>query len=468
MNRKSTYIDQTWVRIFTAILLLLIALLAGCSGETILDAVFPTRDAQETVSTTSTAEEGTSAVATAATTEVSATEDNPTPQPTAQETQPFTIDQSELLVWIPEEFSTLSDSGASLILQQRIEDFERQNPGTVVTVRVKASSGPSGILDSLINTQQAASAALPQIILLSQADMQEAAELQLIVPIEEFIQTADIKNFYPYAHEISSQDGVLFGFPFAGDALVGITTAEIAPSEFVEWDDIRSQKAPLYFAANYPQAHLFISQYLSSGGILTDEQGHAMIAAESMQTVLEVFDQNLQNKTFLPEFSSLNTSEDVWNAFLSGETEWVINWASRGLKSDMEGLKIFQLPSLGKEPYVSATGWVWSIVNTDTGIPELGPQFIEFLSDPVFQADYCQAAGYLPVMPNSLSLYEDDGSLNQISNILIAAHPFPENDLILEIGPIFRDATLSVINQTSSIEEIITAAQQQLEALQTK
>ena len=193
-----------------------------------------------------------------------------------------------------------------------------------------------------------------------------------------------------------------------------------------------------------------------------------MIAAENMQMVLEVFDENLQNKTFLADFSSLNTSEDVWNAFLSGQTEWIINWASRGLKSDVEGLKIFQLPSLGKEPYVSATGWVWSIVNNDAGIPELGPQFIEFLSDPVFLADYSQAAGYLPVMPNSLSLYEDDGSLNQISNILIAAHTFPENDLILEIGPIFRDATLSVLNQTSTIEEIIVAAQQQLEALQTK
>ena len=465
MNRKSTYFDQTWVRIFTAIILLLIALLAGCSGETILDAVFPTRDAQEVLSTVSTAEEGTSTVAA---TEIAAAEDSPTPQPTTQETQPFTIDQSELLVWVPEEFSTLSDSEASLILQQRIEDFERQNPGTVVTVRVKASSGTSGILDSLSNTQQAASAALPQIVLLSQTDMQEAADMQLIVPIEEFIQTAEIKNFYPYAHEISRQDGILYGFPFAGDALVGITTAENAPSEFIEWDDIRSLKAPLYFAANYPQARLFISQYLSSGGILVDEQGHAMIASENMQTVLEVFDQNLQNKTFLADFSSLNTSEDVWNAFLSGETEWIINWASRGLKSDVEGLNIFQLPSLGKEPYVSATGWVWSIVNIDTGIPELGPQFIEFLSDPVFLADYCQVAGYLPVMPNSLSLYEDDGSLNQISNILIAAHTFPENDLILEIGPIFRDATLSVLNQTSSVEEIITAAQQQLEALQTK
>jgi len=462
MNRKSTYFDQTWVRIFVAILFLAIAMLAGCSGENILDAVFPTRNAQAAEPIN---EEGTSVTAT---TQAAATENSPTPQPTTQETQPFTVDQSELLIWIPEEFSTLTDSEASLILQQRIEDFERQNPGTVVTVRVKASNGTSGILDSLKNTQQAASAALPQIVLLSQTDMQEAADQQLILPVQEFIQTSDPKDFYSYAYEISSQNGILFGFPFVGDALVGITSTEITPSELITWDDLRSHNTSLYFAANYPQARLFVSQYLSSGGILADEQGHAVIDEESMQTVLAVFDQNLRSKTFLSGFSSLNTSEDVWNTFVSGESQWVINWASKALKSDVEELNIFQLPSLGNEPYVSATGWVWSIVNIDTGIPEIGPQFIEYLSDPAFLADYSQAAGYLPVMPNSLSLYEEDGSLNQISNILIAAHTFPENDLILEIGPIFRDATLAVLNQTSTIEEIIATAQQQLEALQTK
>ena len=140
MNRKSTYFNQTWVRIFAATFFLMIALLVGCSGETILDTVFPTRNVQESVQTT---EEGTSVMAA---TEVAVSEDYPTPQPTTQETQPFTVDQSELLIWVPEEFSTLTDSEASLILQQRIEDFERQNPGTVITVRVKASNGTSGIL----------------------------------------------------------------------------------------------------------------------------------------------------------------------------------------------------------------------------------------------------------------------------------------------------------------------------------
>ena len=163
-----------------------------------------------------------------------------------------------------------------------------------------------------------------------------------------------------------------------------------------------------------------------------------MIAEENMRTVLDVFDQNLRSRIFSSNFSSLNTSEDVWNTFLSGDAQWAINWASKALRSDIEDLQIFQLPSLGKEPYVSATGWVWSIVDVESGVPEIGPQFIEYLSDPCFSGrSYSQAAGYLPVMPNSLSLYEDDGSLNQVSNILIAAHTFPENALILEVGPIF-------------------------------
>jgi len=462
MNKKSTYFDQMWVRIFTSIFLMVIALLAGCSGETCLDSVFPTRTIQEITDVP--VDES----PIAPTADLGVTENVPTPQEISQDAQNFTVDQSELLVWLPEEFSTMTDSEASLSLQQRIEEFERQNPGVVVTVRVKASSGTSGILDSLKNTKQAAPAALPQIVLLSQSDMQVAAEQQLILPVQEFIHSADPKNYYSYAFEISSMDGILYGLPFVGDALVGMTTEEITASDFVTWDDIRSQNAPLYFAANYPQARLFISQYLSTGGVLLDELDHAMFTEENMQIVLGMFDQNIESKLFLASFSSLNTSEDVWNVFLSGDAQWVINWASKALQSDIEDLQIFQLPSLGSTPYVSATGWVWSIVNIDSGIPEVGPQFIEFLNDPIFLAEFSQAAGYLPVMPNSLTLYADDGSLNQISNILIAAHTFPENDLILEIGPIFRDATLAVLNQTSTIEEITAIAQQQLEALQTK
>lgn len=465
MNKKRAKFDQLWIRVFTAAFLLIFTLVAGCSGQAILDTVFPSGSTSE----------GTEMQAenTAELTDGASTDETETPaisvteQPTA-EVGDFTIAQSEILVWVPEEFTTLEESEASLLLQQQIDDFERENPGVVVNVRVKSSSGTSGILNSLKNTKTAAPSALPQVILLTQADMESAAEQQLILPVEEYSHEINPAIYYSYAHEISNSNGVIYGFPFVGDALVGIATGDIANVNFASWDDLRAERTLLYFAANYPQARLFISQYLSAGGSMVDEQGITTFSDEILLQVLEEFNLNVDSNIFSNSFNTLNTSDDVWAIMQAGETEWVINWASKALQSDSVGYQIFQIPSLGTEAYASATGWVWSVVNTESEIAEIVPMFIEYLSEPQFLAEYSQAIGYLPVMPDSLALYEDDGSLNQLSNILISAHTFPENDLILELGPIFRDATLMVLNQQNTLEEIVETARNQLEALQTK
>ena len=267
---------------------------------------------------------------------------------------------------------------------------------------------------------------------------------------------------------MANHDGVAYGFPFVGDALVGVASENMGDVNFTSWDEIRAEKEPLYFAANNPQASLTVSQYLSTGGALEDEQGHATFAADSLMIVMNAFDLNTRNNIFSDSFATLNTSEDVWSLFENGEANWVINWASKALQSDLPQLQIFQLPSLGTEAYVSANGWVWTIVNSDNLMNDTLSAFIAFLNDPEFLAEYSQAAGYLPVMPDSLSLYEDDGSLNRLSNILLAAHTYSRNDLILELGPIFRDATMSVLSQDYTLDEIIETAQSQIEALQAK
>ena len=465
MNKKSSYFDQFWIRVFTAVFLLVFISFAGCSGEAILDTVFPSGTETVIPDTIQTEQPP---LGTPPASDGDLSEATPTIQGTVETNEDFIVRQSELVVWIPEEFSILDDSPASLLLKQRIEDFERQNPGMVVTVRVKASSGTGGILNSLKNTKIAASTALPHLVLLPAADLPDAVAQQLILPVEDFSQHNNPATYFNYAQEMANHDGVAYGFPFVGDALVGVASENMGDVNFTSWDEIRAEKEPLYFAANNPQASLTVSQYLSTGGALEDEQGHATFAADSLMIVMNAFDLNTRNNIFSDSFATLNTSEDVWSLFENGEANWVINWASKALQSDLPQLQIFQLPSLGTEAYVSANGWVWTIVNSDNLMNDTLSAFIAFLNDPEFLAEYSQAAGYLPVMPDSLSLYEDDGSLNRLSNILLAAHTYSRNDLILELGPIFRDATMSVLSQDYTLDEIIETAQSQIEALQAK
>jgi ABC-type glycerol-3-phosphate transport system substrate-binding protein len=462
MNRKNSHFDQLWIRTFSAVILLIFIFFAGCSGEAIFDTIFPTNSDSSTSEIDETSTELTTEDAT-----ISVEQTTPI-QPTPEVTQEFTIEQNELVVWVPEEFSILVDTEASAILQQRIEEFERQNPGIVVVVRVKASSGSGGILDSLRNTKVAATNALPQIALLSRTDMEDAVEQGLLLPVEEYFHDSNPSTYFSYAYEISQLDGIVYGFPFAGDALVGIASADFSNLEFTSWDDIRAKKIPLYFAANSPQAIFFISQYQSTNGLLVDEQGHASFTSENLMIVLDSFDQNAQKQIFQENFSTLNTNEDVWALLQNGDVKWEINWYSKALQSTISGLQVFQIPSLGSEPYVLAKGWLWTIVNTDTEVAEIVPEFIAFFSDPQFLASFSQAAGYLPVLPTSLALYENGDSFESLNAILTAAHALPENGLIVELGPVFRDATLMVLSQDYSLQEIIETTQRQIEALQTK
>ena len=253
MHTKSPYSNVFWIRIFAAAFLLIFTVFAGCSGEAILDSVFPTDE-----STSPTDVVPTTPVSPQSTTEATLTVD-----PTPQATMDFEITKNEILVWIPEDFSILDDNEAARLLQQQIQDFERQTPGVTVQVRVKAVNGASSIIDSLQNTRIAAPDALPHIVLLPQVDMETAANQQLIVPVEEFTGIGEVEDYFPYAMELSRMDDVTYGFPFVGDAMVGVASADIDLQAISSWDDIRSINEPLYFAANHPQARLTISQSVS-------------------------------------------------------------------------------------------------------------------------------------------------------------------------------------------------------------
>lgn len=472
MNKRSSFFDQFWIRIFSAAIFIAFLFFAGCSGNDIFNVIFPDRTTEveetSTVAAVETDMEGTpfSAEETG-TAEVIATETTSVLE-TADTTQEFTVEQSELVVWVPEEFSILEESSASSIFQQRIEEFERQNPGIVIVVRVKASNGSGSILDSLRNTKAAATSALPQVALLSRADVEDAVGLGLLLPLEEFFGSEKSSTYFPFAHEIAELDGIRFGIPFVGDALVGIADSSVSDLDFTTWDEIQAKRIPLYFAANSPQATFFISQYLSTGGKLLDEQGHASFTDENLSTVLDSYKQNVSDKIFQESFNTLNTNEDVWALLENGSAKWEINWYSKVMQSDLSELQVFQIPSLGEESYTSAKGWLWTIVNKDEEVDETVTEFITFFSDPQFLADFTQASGYLPVLPASLNLYENTDLVERLSSILNASHALPENSLVVELGPVFRDTTLMVLSQDYSNEEILETAQSQIEALQTK
>ncbi|MBI4927628.1 MAG: hypothetical protein HY835_07670, partial [Anaerolineae bacterium] len=154
----------------------------------------------------------------------------PTPQGTPEVTpQPLTTPEviptativvpRELVLWLPPEFDPQAENLAARLLQQRLEQFEKEQ-GYAIKVRLKAIGGPSSLLESMAAASAAAPMALPSVVALPRPDMETAALKGMLVPLDGLSALIDDPDWYEYARELALVQGEAFGLPFAGDAQV--------------------------------------------------------------------------------------------------------------------------------------------------------------------------------------------------------------------------------------------------------
>ena len=117
----------------------------------------------------------------------------PTEMPTvipAQDADP--LGPHILRVWVPPEFNPASGTEAAQIFLSRIEAFTTLYPDVQVEVRVKATLGPGGMLDSLSATQDAAPDGLPDLVALPRPVLETAAARGFIFPLDGKIGRAHV------------------------------------------------------------------------------------------------------------------------------------------------------------------------------------------------------------------------------------------------------------------------------------
>ena len=116
-------------RLGIAFLLLAVVVLAGCQGQSILDAVFPQQDEAFGISESSKESE-----------EAVIEESLPTPKPPE-----FT----DLNIWVPQQFDIAGETEAAVLLRNRFQEFSENNPQINLNVRTKPATGPGSIIETL-------------------------------------------------------------------------------------------------------------------------------------------------------------------------------------------------------------------------------------------------------------------------------------------------------------------------------
>lgn len=352
-----------------------------------------------------------------------------------------------LTLWLPPAFDPALATPAGLLLEERIRQFQFENPGVTINIRIKALEGPSSLLNALSATAPAAPASVPAVIALPRNDMEAAALKGLIYPLEDYSQLLSSPDWYEYARQLSSVQESQFCLPFAGDALAMLYRPLVTGTPAQNWDELLVRGQPAVFAAGDTQALFTLALYVSAGGVLQDNQQRPILQAEALEKVLTIYQRGLISGYFPTWLPAITDHAQAWQAYSEQRVPIAFTWSSYYLGNLPADTNITSLPGLAETPVSMATGWSWCISELDPARRALAVRLAEYLVDPEFSGQWTAAAGYLPTRPTALASWSNQSLRSTINQIVLSAQVEPDNDQLYTLGPILENAATQVLQQ---------------------
>lgn len=383
------------------------------------------------------------------------------PTPTATPGMPAK-ETASLTIWVPPQFDPQGPTSSGELFQARIDEYLSEHPSLTIDVRVKALSGPGGILDTLRTARDAAPLVLPDVIALPRSLMETAAGEDLIAPFGEYGGLFEDKDWYSFADQLARIDEEIYGIPFAADILVFAYKTDSLESSPGSWEELLSNPKPLAFPASDPHAFVTFAFYQSAGGNIATLNDSYVIDRSPMMEVLSFYQQARQVEVMPYWITQFDTDQQAWNAYTERQSTQVVTWISNYLQTEPFNTSLGALPTAEGRAFSYATGWVWSIV--DKGQPlDLSMEFIDTLTDTRYLADWNAEAGFVPPLSSSLALWiTEDMKRTLFERILPATALIPSEQIQTQVGPILQEAVILVLKDQLDPDEAITQIQEAL------
>lgn len=386
---------------------------------------------------------------------------------TPVEQQP-TAAAAPLTIWLPAQLDPQADTVAGRLLRDRLQAFQKENPGLPVQVRLKAQTGPGSLLESLTATSAAAPAAMPSLVALSRSDLETAALKGLVVPLQGLSSILEDADWYPYAQQLGEVQGTGFGIPFGGDALVLVYHPARFGQAPADWNGILKLSQPVIFPSADPQALLTLSLYTSLGGVFEDEQRRPTLQPDVLAKALKLYADGAQPGVFPYWISQIQTDAQAWQAYKDQRGLWLVTWSSQYFAQSPSDSAVAPLPSLADKPLTMASGWVWAVSDPDPARRKAAAQLAEYLVNRDFLGNWETALGMLPTRPSALSAWTDANQRALLGQVVFSAQVRPSNDLMASLGPALEGATLQVIKREADPGQAAQAAAERLAIPKTK
>jgi ABC-type glycerol-3-phosphate transport system substrate-binding protein len=361
-----------------------------------------------------------------------------------------------LRIWLPPEFDPESGSEAGELLANRLAAFSTRRPDVRLEVRIKASDGPGGMLDSLTAANAAAPLALPDLVALPRNTLEAATLKGLLHTYDSLNNDLDDTDWFGYAQQMARVQNSVYGIPFAGDALVLVYRTTTIPTPPGNVTDTLVLKSTLAFPAADPQALFILAQYRHLGGALLDEQDKPFLDVALLGELFGYYQEYASAEVTPFWLTQYQTDAQAWQAYTDSQVDLVVTWASRFLKDRPPNSLAAPLPMPDGNTSTLARGWSWGLVSGNPETQRLCVQLVEFLTESNFMAAWNQAAGYLPARASAMPGWQTDIPAEMAADILASAELIPPSDVLNILGPPLQIATAEILKQ---ITDPLVAAQ---------
>jgi ABC-type glycerol-3-phosphate transport system substrate-binding protein len=320
------------------------------------------------------------------------------------------------------------------------------------------------LLDLLRATSPVAPDALPDLILLSDADLAIAAREGLIQPLDDLLPASSEADLYTFARDAARIDRKRMGLPVAADINHLVYRPETFDFPPGDWDALISDtlEYPFAFVDGAHVSDAVLSDYALLGGAVINAEGQPALTLEALTQLLALYRDARVAGTLSTEYLNWPDEGAAWAAFTASDATLTVVRASRYLAERATGgdLQHARVPAIdGARSLPIGRSWNLAIVTRDPRRQSIAARLIEHWSRVENLAAWTQAEHVLPASAEALSRWDAaDGYVTFVRGELSRAVAPPSPAALDAIGPAFLTAIRDVLTGRVAPQAAATAA----------
>lgn len=393
----------------------------------------------------------------------------PTVTPTPTPPQPMIV---TLKLWVPEELNPYGDVPGADVLAQHLADFNRNHDDLQVEVAVKKVHGRGGMLDYFRTAREAAPSILPDLVILGTTELETVANAGHIQLLDDLLPTAETTDLFPFAAEMGMVGEQTAGYVIGADMQHLVYRPARFEEPMISWTQIVTPPVSFIFPAgggDRPVNDATLIQYMAAGGRLTDLEGRPSLDQQVLTEVFTFYSSCIGTGAISPTVVlGTGHADQSWQRYKQGEGDIAVVQASSYwqdvLGDESNGTAIASLPTRDGYPFtIARNAWSIAMVAEDADRQAQAMILFDWLISPERNAEWTQAAGYLPSALGALRLWDvAEADRVALRGLLEAAVPAPSPEVMAVVGPAMQGALESVLSREASPEEAAASAAESL------